>query len=112
MNYCDPQVTVEQTNLRRRHYNFPPATTKSISVDRIESIQVGSLTFRTANRRACGSTTVKSWMPLDLGRSKKPTVIFVDDGHRITSGITPANPQDFIAVLTALNPKIKVLQRK
>ena len=99
MNYCDPQVTVEQTNLRRRHYNFPPATTKSISVDRIESIQVGSLTFRTANRRACGSTTVKSWMPLD-------------DAHQIATGITPANPKDFIAVLKALNPKVKVLQRK
>jgi hypothetical protein len=99
MNYCDPQVTVEQTNLRRRHYNFPPATTKSISVDRIESIQVGSLTFRTANRRACGSTTVKSWMPLD-------------DAHQIATRITRANPNEFIAGLKAPTPKAKVSQRK
>ena len=112
MNSRDPQITLDQTGLRLRHYYFPLATTKEISVERIESIKVAPLTFRTGKWRVWGSTTLKSWMPLDLGRSKKPTVIFVDDGHRITSGITPANPQDFIAVLTALNPKIKVLQRK
>ncbi len=68
-------------------------------MEQIESIQVVSITFRAGRWRAWDSTTVKSWMLLN-------------DGHLITTGITPANPKDFIAVLKALNPKVKVSQRK
>jgi hypothetical protein len=28
MNYCDPQITLEQTGLWQRHYYFPLATTE------------------------------------------------------------------------------------
>ena len=112
MNYRDPQITLDQTGLRLRHYYFPLATTKEISVERIESIKVAPLTFRTGKWRVWGSTTLKSWMPLDLGRSKKPTVIFVDDAHQIATRITRANPNEFIAGLKAPTPKAKVSQRK
>ena len=52
MNYRDPQITLDQTGLRLRHYYFPLATTKEISVERIESIKVAPLTFRTGKWRA------------------------------------------------------------
>ena len=99
--YDDGAVQLDQMAITLRRYHFPSGTAKVIGLDRIRDYKVEALGLFTVRFNIWGSPDFRRWLPLDLYRPLKSTLITLDiDGS--APAFTPARPDEFLACLEEL----------
>jgi hypothetical protein len=99
-------VQLDRQAITLRRYHFPSGTSKVIplrSVRGYESEQLGMFLQRF---RIWGSSDLRRWLPLDVQRPLKSTLVTLDvPGLKLRPAFTPARPEEFLAVLDGLLEK-------
>ena len=101
--YDDGLVQLDGTAITLRRYHFPSGTPKVIALDTIRGYKAESLGLFTHRLRVWGSSDLRRWLPLDIQRPIRSTLITLDvPGHRLRPAFTPAHPEEFTALLDEL----------
>jgi len=101
--YDDGLVQLDRTAITLRRYHFPSGTSKVIALDTIHGYKAESLGLFTQRFRIWGSSDFRRWLPLDISRPFKSTLITLDvPGTRPSPAFTPARPDEFTALLDGL----------
>ncbi|BBX75526.1 hypothetical protein H7H78_14360 [Mycobacterium shinjukuense] len=101
--YDDGVVQLDRAALTLRRYHFPSGTAKVIPLANIRGYRVESLGLLTHRFRIWGSSDLRRWLPLDVYRPLKSTLITLDvPGARWQPAFTPARPDEFTALLDDL----------
>lgn len=99
--YDDGVVQLDSMAITLRRYHFPSGTAKVIGLGNVRSYRVESLGLFTVRFSIWGSPDFRRWLPLDVYRPLKSTLITLDiPGSQ--PAFTPARPEEFIACLTEL----------
>jgi len=99
--YDDGMVQLDRHAITLRRYHFPSGTSKVIPVDSIRGYTAEPLGYLTQRFRIWGSSDLdlRRWLPLDLGRPFKSTLVTLDIGARQRPAFTPKHPEEFLAKL-------------
>ena len=101
--YDDGLVQLDRTAITLRRYHFPSGTSKIIALGVIRGYKAQSLGWFTARFTFWGGTDPRHWLPLDVQRPLKSTLITLDiPGTRPSPAFTPARPDEFLALLDEL----------
>lgn len=101
--YDDGVVQLDRAALTLRRYHFPSGTAKVIPLDQIRGYQAESLGFLMARFNIWGRPDLRRWLPLDVYRPLKSTLVTLDvPGLRPKPACTPTRPKEFIALLDEL----------
>lgn len=101
--YDDGVVQLDGAALTLRRYHFPSGTAKIIALDTIRGYRAESLGLLTHRFRIWGSSDLRRWLPMDMNRPLKSTLITLAiPDARWQPAFTPARPDDFIALLDEL----------
>jgi hypothetical protein len=101
--YDDGLVQLDQEAITLRRYHFPSGTSKIIALSSIRGYKAESLGLFMHRFDIWGSSAVCRWLPLDMGRPFKSTLITLDvPGTWPRPAFTPANPEEFTALLDLL----------
>lgn len=99
--YDDGVVQLDQMAITLRRYHFPSGTAKVIGLDQIRGYKAEPLGLLTVRFNLWGSPDLRRWLPLDLYRPLKSTLITLDiPGSQ--PAFTPARPDEFLACLDGL----------
>ncbi|OBI47958.1 hypothetical protein A5707_18800 [Mycobacterium kyorinense] len=102
-HYDDGLVQLDRTAITLRRYHFPSGTSKVIALDRIRGYQAEPLGMLVHRFRIWGSSDLRRWLPLDVRRPLKSTLITLDvPGTPLSPAFTPENPEEFTALLDQL----------
>ncbi|MGB8389571.1 hypothetical protein, partial [Mycobacterium sp.] len=83
--------------------HFPSGTSKVIALDMIRGYKAEALGLFTQRFRVWGSSDLRRWLPLDIQRPLKSTLITLDvPGARYRPAFTPTRPDEFTALLDEL----------
>ena len=101
--YDDGQVQLDRFALTLRRYHFPSGTAKVIPLRAIRDFQVESLGILTQRFRIWGSSDLRRWLPLDVRRPLKSTLVTLDvPGTCPAPACTPEDPEKFLTMLAEL----------
>ncbi len=101
--YDDGVVQLDRAALTLRRYHFPSGTAKVIALDKVRGYKAEPLGLLTQRFRIWGSSDLRRWLPLDVNRPFKSTLITFDiPGARWQPAFTPARPDDFTTLLDEL----------
>lgn len=101
--YDDGLVQLDREAITLRRYHFPSGTSKVIALRTIRGYKAESLGIFMQRFRIWGSSDLRRWLPLDVRRPFRSTLITLDvPGTRPRPAFTPANPEEFIALLDEL----------
>ena len=101
--YDDGQIQLDRRAITLRRYHFPSGTSKVIPLGSVRGYKAESLGLITERFRLWGSTDPRRWMPLDVWRPIKSTLVTLDvPGTRPSPAFTPLRAGEFIAVLDEL----------
>jgi hypothetical protein len=99
--YDDGLVQLDQEAITLRRYHFPSGTSKIIALSSIRGYKAESLGLM--HRFDLWGSDLRRWLPLDLGRPLRSTLITLDvPGTRPHPAFTPAHPEEFTALLDVL----------
>ncbi|ORA20143.1 hypothetical protein [Mycobacterium arosiense] len=102
-SYDDGLIQLDSAAITLRRYHFPSGTAKVILLDAIRGYKAEPLGLFTQRFRIWGSSDFRRWLPLDIGRPLKSTLITLDvPGTRPSPAFTPARPEEFTALLDDL----------
>lgn len=102
-HYDDGLVQLDRQAITLRRYHFPSGTSKVIPLRAIRGYRAEPLGMFTQRFRIWGSSDLRRWLPLDVGRPLKSTLVTLDvPGARPKPAFTPARPEEFVAVLDEL----------
>jgi hypothetical protein len=102
-SYDDGLVQLDRAAITLRRYHFPSGTSKVIALSTIRGYKTESLGLLTQRFRIWGSSDLRRWLPLDMHRPLRSTLITLDvPGHRLRPAFTPARPEEFTALLDEL----------
>lgn len=102
-SYDDGLVQLDRQAITLRRYHFPSGTSKVIPLSTIRGYRAEPLGMLTHRFRIWGSSDLRRWLPLDIGRPWKSTLITLDVGGGWPSpAFTPARPEEFQVLLDAL----------
>jgi hypothetical protein len=102
-SYDDGLVQLDREAITLRRYHFPSGTAKIIPLNSIRGYKAEPLGLLLHRFRIWGSSDLRRWLPLDMGRPFRSTLITLDvPGTRPSPAFTPANPGEFIALLYRL----------
>ncbi|WP_205875456.1 hypothetical protein [Mycobacterium camsae] len=102
--YDDGAVQLDRMAVTLRRYHFPSGTAKVIGLDQIRGYHAQPLGLLTVRFNIWGSPDLRRWLPLDLYRPLKSTLITLDiPGSQ--PAFTPARPDEFLACLDELLDK-------
>jgi hypothetical protein len=105
-SYDDGLVQLDREAITLRRYHFPSGTSKIIPLNSIRGYKAEALGLLLHRFRIWGSSDLRRWLPLDMGRPFRSTLITLDvRGTRPRPAFTPANPGEFIALLDRLLDK-------
>ncbi|HEY7051428.1 MAG TPA: hypothetical protein VH496_04735 [Mycobacterium sp.] len=103
MTYDDGLVQLDREALTLRRYHFPSGTSKVIPVHTIRGYRATPLGLFTHRFRLWGSSDLRRWLPLDIRRPLKSTLITLDvPGTRPRPAFTPSDPDSFVQILDEL----------
>ncbi|BCI92592.1 hypothetical protein NIIDMKKI_77980 [Mycobacterium kansasii] len=88
--YDDGVVQLDRAALTLRRYHFPSGTAKVIALDDIRGYKAEPLGLLTHRFRIWGSSDLQRWLPLDVNRPLKSTLITLDIPGR--GGNLPSRP--------------------
>jgi len=101
--YDDGLIQLDQEAITLRRYHFPSGTSKIIPLRSIRGYKAESLGMFTQRFRIWGSSDLRRWLPLDIWRPIKSTLITLDvAGARPKPAFTPQRPKEFLAKLDEL----------
>ena len=98
--YDDGLVQLDRHALTLRRYHFPSGTSKVIPVRAIRGYSAEPLGLLMQRFRLWGSSDLRRWLPLDIRRPLKTTLVTVDvPGSDPRPAFTPVHPEEFLAML-------------
>ena len=98
--YDDGQVQLDRFALTLRRYHFPSGTAKVIPLRAIKAYRAEPLGMWMQRFRMWGSSDLRCWMPLDVRRPLKSTLVTLDvPGTWPSPAFTPEDPETFLAML-------------
>ncbi len=101
--YDDGLVQLDRYALTLRRYHFPSGTAKVIPLHSIRGYRAEPLGFWMQRFRLWGSSDLRRWLPLDIYRPVKSTLVTLDvPGTYPSPAFTPVKPQEFLTVLDDL----------
>ncbi|MEM6110161.1 hypothetical protein AAHS21_28635 [Mycobacterium sp. 050272] len=100
--YDDGLVQLDRAAITLRRYHFPDGTSKIIALGSIRAYKSQPLGWFTARFTLWGGTDPRYWLPLDVQRPLRSTLITLDIRARPNPAFTPARPAEFIALLDEL----------
>lgn len=101
--YDDGLIQLDRHAITLRRYHFPSGTSKVIPLDAIRGYRTESLGFFINRFRIWGSSDLRRWLPLDVWRPIKSTLVTFDvPGTRPRPACTPLRTEEFLAVLDEL----------
>lgn len=105
-HYDDGLIQLDREAITLRRYHFPSGTSKVIPLRLIRGYKAENLGMLTQRFRIWGSSDLRRWLPLDVQRPLKNTLVTLDvPGLRLRPAFTPADPEEFLAVLDQLLEK-------
>lgn len=101
--YDDGLVQLDRHALTLRRYHFPSGTSKVIPLQAIRGYHVEPLGIWMQRLRIWGSSDLRRWLPLDIRRPVKSTLVTLDiPGTWPSPAFTPEDPEMFLTVLGEL----------
>jgi hypothetical protein len=101
--YDDGLIQLDREAITLRRYHFPSGTSKIIPLRNVRGYKAESLSFLNERFRLWGSSSLSRWLPLDVWRPIKSTLITLDvTGARTNPAFTPQRPTEFLAKLDEL----------
>ncbi|MCG5432992.1 hypothetical protein LV457_11940 [Mycobacterium sp. MYCO198283] len=101
--YDDGLVLLDRQAITLRRYHFPSGTAKVIPLRQVRGYRATPLGLFLQRFRLWGSSDLRRWLPLDVKRPLRSTLITLDvPGTRPAPACTPADPDRFVALLDAL----------
>ena len=101
--YDDGQVQLDRFALTLRRYHFPSGTAKVIPLQAITGYRAEPLGLLLQRFRIWGSSDLRRWLPLDVRRPLRSTLVTVDvAGTWPSPAFTPENPEEFLAMFAEL----------
>ncbi|MFC5332969.1 hypothetical protein [Mycobacterium branderi] len=101
--YDDGLVQLDREAITLRRYHFPSGTSKVIALSTIRGYKAEPLGLLLHRFRIWGSSDLRRWLPLDVRRPFKSTLITLDvPGTRPSPAFTPEHPEEFTALLDEL----------
>lgn len=97
MTYDDGRVVCTDSELVIRKYYFPTGSDKHIPYQRIQQVSREQLGLS----KLWGSPDFVHWFNWDQQRRGKQVALVVELGHRMKPVITPDDPDQVVAALTA-----------
>ncbi len=98
--YDDGLVQLDRRALTLRRYHFPSGTAKVIPLRDIEAYRAEPLGALVQRFRIWGSSDLRRWLPLDVRRPWKSTLVTLDvPGTWPSPAFTPEDPEEFLAML-------------
>jgi hypothetical protein len=102
-SYDDGLIQLDREAITLRRYHFPSGTSKVIALSTIRGYKAESLGLLTQRFRIWGSSDLSRWLPLDMHRPLRSTLITLDvPRHRLRPAFTPVRPKEFTALLDEL----------
>jgi hypothetical protein len=102
-SYDDGLIQLDRAAITLRRYHFPSGTSKIIALSRVRGYKAQPLGLFLHRFRIWGSSDLRRWLPLDVRRPFKSTLITLDvPGTRPHPAFTPAEPEEFTALLDRL----------
>jgi hypothetical protein len=102
-HYDDGMVQLDRSAITLRRYHFPSGTAKVIPLRSVRGYQTQDLGLFMQRFRIWGSSDMRRWLPLDIQRPLKSTLVTLDvPGLKLRPAFTPARPKEFLAVLHGL----------
>lgn len=104
VSYDDGLIQLDRQALTLRRYHFPSGTSKIIPLQSIRGYRRESLGLVMNRFRIWGpSDDPRRWLPLDVWRPIKSTLVVLDvPGTRPSPAFTPLRVDEFVAVLDEL----------
>ncbi len=100
--YDDGLIQLDQEALTLRRYHFPSGTSKVIPLRDIRGYQAAPLGLIMQRFRIWGSSDLRRWLPLDVYRPLKSTLVTFDVDGFPNPACTPVRPKQFLALLDEL----------
>ncbi len=101
--YDDGLVQLDSAAITLRRYHFPSGTSKVIALDTIRGYKAEWLGLFMQRFRLWGSSDLRRWLPLDVRRPLKSTLITLDiPGTWPNPAFTPERPDEFTGLLDDL----------
>jgi hypothetical protein len=101
--YDDGQVQLDRHALTLRRYHFPSGTAKVIPLQSIRGYRAESLGVLLQRFRLWGSSDLRRWLPLDMRRPLKSTLVTLDiPGTWPSPAFTPEDPEWCLSVFAEL----------
>jgi hypothetical protein len=101
--YDDGLIQLDRQAITLRRYHFPSGTSKVIPLRSIRGYKTESLGLVINRFRIWGSADLRRWLPLDVWRPIKSTLVTLDvPGTRPSPAFTPLRASEFIASLDAV----------
>ena len=98
--YDDGLIQLDRHAITLRRYHIPSGTTKIIPLQQIRGYKAEPLGMFTQRFRLWGSSDLRRWLPLDVWRPMKSTLVTLDvEGARPKPACTPLRPTEFLAML-------------
>jgi hypothetical protein len=101
--YDDGLIQLDRAAITLRRYHFPSGTSKVIALETIQGYKTEALGLFVQRFRIWGSSDFRRWLPLDMHRPFRSTLITLDvPGTWPSPALTPARPDEFTALLDEL----------
>lgn len=102
-SYDDGMVALDRHAVTLRRYHFPSGTSKVIPLRSIRGYESEQLGMFVQRFRIWGSSDLRRWLPLDVQRPLKSTLVTLDvPGLKLRPAFTPARPEEFVSLLDTL----------
>ncbi len=97
--YDDGLIQLDREALTLRRYHFPSGTSKIIPLRDIRGYRATPLGLFMQRFRLWGSSDLRRWLPLDVRRPLKSTLVTLDVGTSPEPACTPVRPKQFLELL-------------
>jgi hypothetical protein len=97
--YDDGSLLLNEDGLTIRRYYFPLAWPKRIRYTAIRHVHIRPMGWFAGKGRGWGTAHPGYWLPLDLRRWRKSTLLVLDVRSRVKPCVSPNDPQRVIELL-------------
>ena len=102
--YDDGRCVLDEDGLTLRHYYFTFATSKRILYRQIRDFEARPMGWLSGKGRGWGTSNPRYWLPLDMSRGNKKTLIVLDVAAYVKPAFSPDDPDQVLQVLRAHVP--------
>jgi hypothetical protein len=97
--YDDGRCVLDEDGLTLRRYYFPVVTSKRIPYSKIQKFDARPMGCFSGKGRGWGTSNPRYWLPLDMTRPRKNTLIVLDLGRRVKPVLRPDQPERVLQLL-------------